>query len=176
METEELRSKRTCPVCGRTYTEPPAISRRSKGMEICPECGTREAIEDWNRDQEERMKERTKTHASDLISRHEAIEVINHELRCGAVTDQCGLETAHDLIEKLPPAQPEQRWIPCCERLPEESGYYIVTAHDGVGHRTTFVKYQKKAKSWDLTGARSYWRVIAWMPLPEPYKGGEKDG
>lgn len=38
-----------CPVCGRTYTDPPAISRRSEHMEICPECGTREAIEDWNR-------------------------------------------------------------------------------------------------------------------------------
>ena len=38
---------RTCPVCGRAYTDPPAISRRSESMEICPECGTREAIEDW---------------------------------------------------------------------------------------------------------------------------------
>ena len=61
-------------------------------------------------------------------------------------------------------------WIPVSERLPEESGYYIATTYDGVGRRTTFVKYQKKAKSWELTGARSYWRVIAWMPLPEPYK------
>ena len=79
-------------------------------------------------------------------------------------------------IEELPSAQPEQIWIPCSERLPEESGYYIITAHDGVGHRTTFVKYQKKAKSWDLTGARSYWRVIAWMPLPEPYMGADMRG
>lgn len=73
-------------------------------------------------------------------------------------------------FDKLTTAQPEQKWIPCSEKLPEESGYYIVTAHDGAGHRTTFVKYQKKAKSWDLTGARSYWRVIAWMTLPKPYK------
>ena len=64
------------------------------------------------------------------------------------------------------------RWIPVSERLPEESGYYIITANDGVGHRTTFAKFQKKAKSWDLTGARSYWRVIAWMPLPKPFEGG----
>lgn len=48
METKEMKIKRTCPVCGRTYTEPPAISRRSRSIEICPECGTREAIEDWN--------------------------------------------------------------------------------------------------------------------------------
>lgn len=50
----------------------------------------------------------------DTISRKAAIEAINHELRCGAVIDQCGLETAHDLIEELPPAQPERirgQWI-----------------------------------------------------------------
>ena len=70
-------------------------------------------------------------------------------------------------------AKPEPQWIPVSERLPEESEYYIITANDGVGHRTTFAKFQKKAKSWDLTGARSYWRVIAWMPLPEPY--GKED-
>ena len=50
----------------------------------------------------------------DTISREAAIDAINHELRCGAVIDQCGLETAHDLIEELPPAQPERikgHWI-----------------------------------------------------------------
>ena len=50
---------------------------------------------------------------TDTISRKAAIDAINHELRCGAVIDQCGLETAHDLIEELPPAQPESdsgRW------------------------------------------------------------------
>jgi hypothetical protein len=76
---------------------------------------------------------------------------------------------AVDILDSLPTAHPELPWIPVSERLPEESGYYIATTHDGVGRRTTFVKYQKKAKSWELTGARSYWRVIAWMPLPEPY-------
>lgn len=50
METKEMKIKRTCPVCGRTYTDPPAISRRSEHKEICPECGTREAIEDWNQE------------------------------------------------------------------------------------------------------------------------------
>ena len=47
----------------------------------------------------------------DTISRKAAIETINHELRCGAVIDQCGLETAHGLIEELPSAQPEQHEI-----------------------------------------------------------------
>lgn len=54
---------------------------------------------------------------NDCISRQAAIDVINHELRCGAVIDQCGLETAHDLIEELPPAQTES-----CE-------YYALCRH-----------------------------------------------
>ena len=75
-------------------------------------------------------------------------------------------------VRELPHAQPEPHWIPVSERLPEESEYCIITANDGVGYRTTFAKFQKKAKSWDLTGARSYWKVIAWTPLPKPFEGG----
>ena len=57
-------------------------------------------------------------------------------------------------------------------KFPEESGTYTVTAYDGVTTRVTYAKYHKRLKQWELTGARAYWRVIAWMPLPEPYKGG----
>lgn len=35
-----------CPICGKGYTEAPALSRRDNKTSICPECGTREAIED----------------------------------------------------------------------------------------------------------------------------------
>lgn len=69
--------------------------------------------------------------------------------------------------------QPEPQWIPC-SKPPEESETYIVTAYDGTGKRVTFVKYQKTLKRWDLTGARSYWRILAYKPLPEPWRGEEK--
>ena len=36
----------TCPICKRTYTEPPALSRRDNKTAICPSCGMREALED----------------------------------------------------------------------------------------------------------------------------------
>jgi len=62
------------------------------------------------------------------------------------------------------------RWIPCSERFPEESGTYTVTAYDGATKRVTYAKYQKRLKRWELTGARAYWRVLAWCPPPEPYK------
>lgn len=50
----------------------------------------------------------------DLISRQAAVDVINYELKYGAVVDQCGLKTAYDLIEALPSAQPERKkgkWV-----------------------------------------------------------------
>lgn len=34
-----------CPICGREYHNPPAISRRDSYL-ICSRCGTREALED----------------------------------------------------------------------------------------------------------------------------------
>ena len=64
-------------------------------------------------------------------------------------------------------------WIPVEERLPEESGIYIVTAHDGCRMRSTYLKYYKKQRRWELVGTRAYWRVFAWMPLPEPYNPKE---
>lgn len=45
----------------------------------------------------------------DVISRQAAIDAITHELMCGAVMDQCGLETAYDLIKELPPVTPQQK-------------------------------------------------------------------
>jgi len=36
---------RICPMCGREYSEHPALSRKDDKTEICPECGMQEAIE-----------------------------------------------------------------------------------------------------------------------------------
>ena len=63
----------------------------------------------------------------------------------------------------------KHEWIPCSERLPEESGKYEVTALDAGRLIVTQVKWQPKLKSWNLTGAMAYWKIIAWKPLPEPY-------
>lgn len=37
-------TKRICPKCGRMYTGRPAIAR-DNSKPICPDCGTREALE-----------------------------------------------------------------------------------------------------------------------------------
>lgn len=36
--------KRVCPICGKEYSAQPALSRLDKKTEICPDCGTRQAL------------------------------------------------------------------------------------------------------------------------------------
>jgi len=43
-----------CPKCGKTYTAPPALSRADSTTPICPDCGTREALESLGVGMEER--------------------------------------------------------------------------------------------------------------------------
>ena len=38
MNTDKNEPK-VCPLCGRTYTEVPALSRKDNTMLICPDCG-----------------------------------------------------------------------------------------------------------------------------------------
>ena len=56
----------------------------------------------------------------------------------------------------------QQRWIPVGERLPEIAGWYLTTGKDG----EVYIDY------WDWYRFRA--SVIAWMPLPEPYKEEKK--
>ena len=78
-------------------------------------------------------------------------------------------------IETLKRSEIPNNWIPCSERLPEESRKYLVTVFDGIGKRTTSAPYHRRSKSWTLTGRMAYWKVIAWMPLPEVYREGEQE-
>lgn len=79
-------------------------------------------------------------------------------------------------------------WIACSERLPEESGYYLVTYHDWSDgnflpkYDDTYVRrlhYQisEHFVGWnypknvdDRAENDCHKEVIAWQPLPEPYK------
>ena len=78
---------------------------------------------------------------------------------------------AEDIYNWVGKGEPVQEWISVLDRLPEESGMYIVTANDGHAQRVSFVQWQKKNRMWNLTGARSYWRVTHWQPMPQPPKG-----
>ena len=64
-------------------------------------------------------------------------------------------------------------WIPCSERLPDDSDSYLITTSWGDVEQIWFAH----KKDYNIT--ESEWREtddnpVAWMPLPEPYKGGDE--
>ena len=129
----------------------------------------------------------------DLISRQAAIDVAD---AVWSVTGDKNVAKVWDQIKDLPSAQPEQRWIPCSERLPEERDWYLGIFKEpdtGWINPIPFIcdyllgtKTKATTKEgWILKGHTDreeyidyYFNLecVAWMPLPEPYKGGEKDG
>ena len=52
----DVRETRVCPLCGQTYGEAPALSRADNETLICPDCGTRQALESIGVSAEEQEK------------------------------------------------------------------------------------------------------------------------
>ena len=44
-ETDNIARISVCPRCGQTYHGRPAVSRADGRTPLCPDCGTREALE-----------------------------------------------------------------------------------------------------------------------------------
>lgn len=107
----------------------------------------------------------------DLISRKILIEKLGISKECvdcqhklnGLCLWKPNMVDVCEVITEMPSAEPEQRWIPVTERLPKENGDYLVTGRHGAVNKR---KYEDKR--W-----YGNWAVIAWMPLPEPWKGEE---
>ena len=142
---------------------------------------------------------------NDLISRQAAIDAMNTRLEDIKLTWRGKVKKSEiamyldmrGVIETLPSAQPEQRWIPCSERLPEfdvkvlayvknkdpegrfnKDGIYTATLEDKVPVHDP----EGKRNFWGIPGYDSEWtvwswsyftetNVLAWMPLPEPWEG-----
>ena len=66
----------------------------------------------------------------------------------------------------------EPHWIPVTERLPKEEGFYLVTLGYKHGAETNIrlFKTESGKRYWRLWGNEN---ITAWMPLPEPFKGGD---
>ena len=45
MKENHVTRLQICPRCGHPYREPPALSRTDNETLICPDCGTREALD-----------------------------------------------------------------------------------------------------------------------------------
>jgi len=128
---------------------------------------------------------------SDCISRQAAIA---HAVPLNLFGREVMMVSVSEL-ENLPSAQPEQRWIPCSERLPENNDPVNVT---WVNHNPEVYYADIKDKPFTATAhyhnGRWYWfssvtqdylnkydvwtpdlvdkdvEITAWMPIPEPYR------
>lgn len=56
MKNDNATELRTCPLCGAQYCGYPALSRKYPNTQICPDCGTREALESIGVEPEEQEK------------------------------------------------------------------------------------------------------------------------
>ena len=72
-----------------------------------------------------------------------------------------------------------RRWIPVSERLPEEQKFYLVTIAKNTGEHDIEYCFYECGKWLMIADGNSEentcWeeevkKVVAWMPLPEPYK------
>ena len=75
-------------------------------------------------------------------------------------------------LKELKQLREQTRWISVSERLPKiqnYSDYYLVTLKSGVVNIAMFIECD--GKHWWT----SYSDVIAWMPLPEPYKAESEE-
>lgn len=81
-----------------------------------------------------------------------------------------------DYIERME-KELERKWIPVSERLPEKDGYYFVTKRLIDGRIQTDIEpFWTGADRWKSEfhfAGIGLWEVLAWQPLPEPYKAGE---
>lgn len=56
MKIKMNQQPRICPICGQRFHEPPALSRTDGKTQICPDCGTREALQSMGVDADEQEK------------------------------------------------------------------------------------------------------------------------
>lgn len=116
---------------------------------------------------------------SDLISRQDAIEEIaRRDTTDGTIKVFSGKEVA-EILNSLPSAQPEQRWMPFSKAVPKKDERILITTKAGVvviGRYYGIDKRKRIEMSLNLS-RQSHFKVEdfldffrAWMLLPKPYK------
>ena len=69
----------------------------------------------------------------------------------------------------------KHQWTPCSDKLPVESGEYLVTQYSEKhideycnGYKVSTIFFDDNGW-WDDLDYGLGWEIIAWLPIPEPY-------
>lgn len=92
-----------CPICGKTYTDFPALSRRDNKTYICPDCGVDEAMEDYFKamSKQENLTEDLQGTGEDQTQTQEDVEQAVSEVKNPTEEDKFAVETANSSIDVL---------------------------------------------------------------------------
>ena len=81
------------------------------------------------------------------------------------------LQRAFDEGYEKGKADRPQEWIPCSERYPKDGRYYVTRIDYVTNTIFTDILWYEKGIWWNRQYTGDF-AVIAWMPMPEPYKEG----
>ena len=120
----------------------------------------------------------------ELISRQAVIDAMyalcdtGETLKENQWRDNPHIDAVAETIERLPSVNPQPKWIPVSERLPEDEQEILFSTktgrvHSGKYHDDDSVNqwysHKDKCRAWNNV-------ITAWMPLPAPYKAERGDG
>ena len=150
-----------------------AMSQKTGHMK----CGDMKAVFEVLSDMPSVQADVPDTNVGDTVSRQAAIDAVHwwykHMWGEDAEMDIC------ESLEELPSAEPDQHWIPCSERLPDNEKRVLCTVQSGEHFCVVPCIFIQHTRRWLPEVYGNHDNVIAWMPLPEPYKAdmrGEEDG
>lgn len=115
-------------------------------------------------------------HCEDAVSRAEVINGLQKICDecdsefcgdCRIDTEGTSLDSAKEMLKRLPSVTPTTKWIPCSERLPEVGERVLCQCQANI-----YEVLKLTVDGWYHDNKHCYMSgfVIAWMPLPDLYK------